>query len=237
MATRHRNSLTSRTRRLLLGLVAVQLCTGAASAREVCRFAGTTDYDGRVAVTSDVSKANGLTRVRVVMTFEGTAMLWFPITYLPGRRNQYLARRRARDGCSEQPLHFRGSHRPAAMGRIPEWHGRSFGAATPASSSGPTSSSECESQKSLFRSYGTQMSTRHKNPSHVLYDMCAAHAGAAASAIRIFPTVSGRCKLRAKIWALCQASASGVTINITRSVRRSASTGSGMPVRSGDSAA
>lgn len=67
---------------MLLGLVAVQLCTGATSAREVCRFSGTTDYDGRVAVTSDVSTANGLTRVRVVVAFEGTAMLWFPITYL-----------------------------------------------------------------------------------------------------------------------------------------------------------
>jgi hypothetical protein len=52
------------------------------SAREVCRFAGITDHAGRAAVTTDVSAAEGLTRVDVVVTFEATTMLVVPIRYL-----------------------------------------------------------------------------------------------------------------------------------------------------------
>ena len=49
---------------------------------EVCRFAGTTDYGGHVAVTTDVAAVSGVTRVDVAVTFEATTMFWRHIHYL-----------------------------------------------------------------------------------------------------------------------------------------------------------
>ena len=67
---------------LLTGLVATQFGATDAAANEVCRFAGTTDYDGHVAVTTDVAATGGRTRVDVALTFEATAMLWRHLHYL-----------------------------------------------------------------------------------------------------------------------------------------------------------
>jgi hypothetical protein len=47
---------------LLAGVIAVQLCTIDAPA-EVCRFAGTTNYAGRVAVTAAARAADSVTRI------------------------------------------------------------------------------------------------------------------------------------------------------------------------------
>jgi len=74
-------SPTTATGLLLSFVIAAQLCTVEASA-EVCRFAGTTDYAGRVAVTTDVEAADGVTRVDVTMAFDVTWMLWLRIHYL-----------------------------------------------------------------------------------------------------------------------------------------------------------
>jgi hypothetical protein len=67
---------------LLATLLAAQLCMAGASAHEICRYAGTTDYDGQVAVTTDVTEADGTTRVDVAVTFEATSMLFFRLRYL-----------------------------------------------------------------------------------------------------------------------------------------------------------
>lgn len=67
---------------LVAGVAAACLCPHDALAGEVCRFAGTTDYDGHVAVTTDVSATEGLTRVDVAVTFEATGMGWFGVHYL-----------------------------------------------------------------------------------------------------------------------------------------------------------
>jgi hypothetical protein len=69
-------------RLLLAAIAAAQVCTVDATAGEICRFAGTTDYDGHVAVMSDVSATNDVTRVDVVVRFEATTMFWFHIHYL-----------------------------------------------------------------------------------------------------------------------------------------------------------
>jgi hypothetical protein len=53
-----------------------------ASAAEICRYTGSTDYDGRVAVTTDVTESDGITRIDVAGDFEATTMLWFRIHYL-----------------------------------------------------------------------------------------------------------------------------------------------------------
>src|ERR1700693_2956172 len=67
---------------LPIWVVAVQLCTLDASAGEICHFAGTTDYAGHVAVTTDVTATDDVTRVDVVATFEAATMLWSHIHYL-----------------------------------------------------------------------------------------------------------------------------------------------------------
>ena len=55
-----------------------------ARAGELCRFAGTTDYAGRLAVTTNVDShtADGTTTVDVVGRFTGTPMPFVHITYL-----------------------------------------------------------------------------------------------------------------------------------------------------------
>ena len=68
---------------MLLVLPAVAaLCAVGASAAEVSRFTGSTDYDGRVVVTTDVTESDGITRIDVAGDFEATTMLWFRIHYL-----------------------------------------------------------------------------------------------------------------------------------------------------------
>ncbi len=67
---------------MLAGLLAAGVCTPAASAGEVCRFAGSSDYAGQIAVTTDVAAADGVTRVDVTVTFEATTLPWLHIHYL-----------------------------------------------------------------------------------------------------------------------------------------------------------
>jgi hypothetical protein len=83
MANRHKLSATATAIRLLLTCMsAAPPCTAEASASEVCRFGGTTDGAGHVAITTDVAAMNGVTRIEVEMTFETTGMFWLPIHYL-----------------------------------------------------------------------------------------------------------------------------------------------------------
>ncbi len=51
-------------------------------AAELCRFAGNTDYDGKVDVTTKVSVSGDVTRVDVAVTFEATTMFWLRMHYL-----------------------------------------------------------------------------------------------------------------------------------------------------------
>ena len=67
---------------LAAGVVVVQLWAADASADEVCRFSGTTDYDGQVAVTTDVAASDGVTRVDVAVTFDSTTVFWLHVHYL-----------------------------------------------------------------------------------------------------------------------------------------------------------
>jgi hypothetical protein len=67
---------------LLLANALVQFCPLAASAAEVCRFTGTTDPVGQVAVTTDVAAIDGITKVSVAASFESTTMFWLHIKYL-----------------------------------------------------------------------------------------------------------------------------------------------------------
>jgi hypothetical protein len=67
---------------LLTSATAMLLGTADASVAEVCRFAGTTDHAGQIAVTTDVVATDGTTRVDVAMTFESTTMIWFHLHYL-----------------------------------------------------------------------------------------------------------------------------------------------------------
>ena len=52
-----------------------------AAANEVCRFVGTTDYAGHIAVTTDVATTGALTTVDVTATFDATPVLWPAIRY------------------------------------------------------------------------------------------------------------------------------------------------------------
>jgi hypothetical protein len=67
--------------RWVVAIVAVQLC-GTASAGEVCRFAGHTDYAGHVAVTTAVTAAGDGTIVDVAAAFDSTSMFLFGVHYL-----------------------------------------------------------------------------------------------------------------------------------------------------------
>ena len=66
----------------MLVVLLVQLCMVDAWGAEVCRFTGASDYDGHVAVTTDVTAADDVTKVDVVGTLEATTMLRFHIRYL-----------------------------------------------------------------------------------------------------------------------------------------------------------
>ena len=61
--------------------IAAQFC-GIASATELCRFAGNTDYAGHVAVTTTVTASSDRTIVDVAATFNSTSMFLFGVHYL-----------------------------------------------------------------------------------------------------------------------------------------------------------
>jgi hypothetical protein len=66
---------------LLLSGVIVMRCCAAASAAEVCRFTGTTNHEGHVAVTATAEAADGMIQVDVVMAFDATTF-WTRFRYL-----------------------------------------------------------------------------------------------------------------------------------------------------------
>jgi hypothetical protein len=74
-------SSTLAAKLLLAAVVVGQLCTSDASA-EVCRFAGTTNYAGHVAITTNVEATGGVTNVDVGLVFDATRMLGLRIHYL-----------------------------------------------------------------------------------------------------------------------------------------------------------
>jgi hypothetical protein len=65
-------------------LVAASLCAAHARAGEVCQYAGTSDYDGRIAVTAitNTDAANGTTTVDVRLGFKGTPFPFVHTNYL-----------------------------------------------------------------------------------------------------------------------------------------------------------
>jgi hypothetical protein len=69
-------------RLLFAGIVATLSCGIAAPAAEFCRFAGTTDYSGHVAVTTRVTARAGAIQVDVAGTFDSSTMFWFGVHYL-----------------------------------------------------------------------------------------------------------------------------------------------------------
>jgi hypothetical protein len=69
-------------RLLFAGIVAALLGSVAASAAEICRFTGATDYSGHVAVTTRVTASAGAIQVDVAGTFDSSTMFWFGVHYL-----------------------------------------------------------------------------------------------------------------------------------------------------------
>ena len=69
-------------RLLFAGIVATLSCGIAAPAAEICRFTGTTDYSGHVAVTTRVTARAGAIQVDVAGTFDSSTMFWFGVHYL-----------------------------------------------------------------------------------------------------------------------------------------------------------
>jgi hypothetical protein len=64
----------------VVAMIAAQFC-GAASA-EVCRFSGSTDYAGHVAVTAAVTAVGDSTIVDVAAVFNSKAIFLFGVRYL-----------------------------------------------------------------------------------------------------------------------------------------------------------
>ena len=60
-----------------------------AFASEICHYAGKTDYDGKVAVTTKVAATGDVTTVHVVIVFSATTMPWFPLHYLVEERSTW----------------------------------------------------------------------------------------------------------------------------------------------------
>jgi hypothetical protein len=76
--------MTDISRRLAIGILvasvsALPLGSMGASAAEVCHCTGSTEYDGHIGVTTNVSESDGVTRVDIVGMFEGTTMFWLHI--------------------------------------------------------------------------------------------------------------------------------------------------------------
>ncbi len=67
---------------LLAVVVPVTICSAPASANEVCRFVGTTDYSGQAAITTNVATTGDVTRVDVAITFHAKRMYLIDIQYL-----------------------------------------------------------------------------------------------------------------------------------------------------------
>ena len=66
----------------LTGFVAMQVCLSGASAEEICHFAGTTDFAGRVSVTTEAATANDTTHLDITARFDGRWLVLFHVHYL-----------------------------------------------------------------------------------------------------------------------------------------------------------
>ena len=73
--------MTVRVLETSFAAAALMVVAGGASAHEVCRFVGTTDHSGRIAVVTDVATAGFTTTVDVRVEFEAAPMLWPAILY------------------------------------------------------------------------------------------------------------------------------------------------------------
>lgn len=62
--------------------LAALLCPASGFASEVCHYTGTTEYQGKVDVVTEVSTTGGSTRVDVAMTLDAVWMKWFHVHYL-----------------------------------------------------------------------------------------------------------------------------------------------------------
>ncbi len=72
-----------------VGVVLAQPYAGASSAAETCRFEGTTDYAGRVSVTTTAAASGETMRVDVAVRFEATTALWLHLHYLVEEISQW----------------------------------------------------------------------------------------------------------------------------------------------------
>lgn len=80
MGTRTRRSRLKCSLLIALGLGS--LGGHKATAAEVCRYVGTTDYGGHVSVSTQVAEMHGTTRIDVTVTFVSSTMFWFGVRYL-----------------------------------------------------------------------------------------------------------------------------------------------------------
>ena len=62
-----------------------------AQAMELCRFSGTTDYNGKVGVVTKVDREGGATTVDVAVTLTATEFMFVPIHYLVEERSTWRA--------------------------------------------------------------------------------------------------------------------------------------------------
>ncbi len=68
--------------RLLAFILVACLVSWRGNATETCRFTGTTDYHGQVALVTTAATTGSVTRVDVALQFEATTALWLHIRYL-----------------------------------------------------------------------------------------------------------------------------------------------------------
>jgi hypothetical protein len=135
-------------------ILAAAQCYPASASAEVCRFAGTTSHDGKVAVTATVEATGGVTKVDVDLAFEATWMFWFRFRYLVEEistwrndqmqslavntrtlvndriiRQQWDAFRRSRDGLLAQRVQAKtlADFRRRHPGFVQHWDPATFG--------------------------------------------------------------------------------------------------------------
>ena len=70
------------SRLTICGVLTLAASAWPAYAAETCHYAGTTDYDGQVAVTTTVEPTKDGTRVDVALTFDSVTMILFHVRYL-----------------------------------------------------------------------------------------------------------------------------------------------------------
>ena len=112
-------------RRCAVCLVAALLGTTTARASEVCHFAGTTDYSGRIGVTTDVNArvTDGTTTVDVIVRFMATPWPLVHIRYLMQEISTWKSDQ-MQECCDEYPLSRGWPYRAPNMGSVRARPGR-----------------------------------------------------------------------------------------------------------------